>query len=171
MLGIFRSSEQRIAATAALLLVSVLLPTNSAAASERHSARPNIVFFLVDDMGFMDIGANNPDTFYETPNIDALAASGMRFTNGYAANPVCSPTRYSIMTGRYNWRSRLKSAGGNGYSTPYIENEQTTIAELFKAQGYQTAIVGKWHLGWDWSLTGEMEQFDDRVVSRREFRT
>ena len=61
----------------------------------------NVVFLLVDDLGFMDIGANNPKTFYETPNIDRLAATGMRFTNGYAANPVCSPTRYSIMTGKY----------------------------------------------------------------------
>ena len=57
--------------------------------------QPNVVFVLVDDLGYMDIGANNPGTFYETPNVDRLAATGMRFTNGYAANPVCSPTRFS----------------------------------------------------------------------------
>ncbi len=64
----------------------------------------NVVFFLVDDLGYMDVGFNNPNTFYETPNIDRLARSGMRFTNGYAANPVCSPTRFSIMTGKYPTR-------------------------------------------------------------------
>src|SRR6476660_7519218 len=63
--------------------------------------QPNIVFFLADDLGYMDIGANNPNTFYETPNIDRLARSGMRFTQGYAACCVCSPTRGSIMTGKY----------------------------------------------------------------------
>ncbi|HCR29544.1 MAG TPA: sulfatase, partial [Opitutae bacterium] len=77
----------------------ILLAASSTAQS------PNILFILVDDLGYMDIGANNPDTFYETPNIDQLAADGMRFTDGYAANPVCSPTRYSIMTGK--WPSRV----------------------------------------------------------------
>ena len=66
-----------------------------------ETAKTNILFFLIDDLGYMDIGANNPDTFYETPNIDKLARTGMRFTQGYAANPVCSPTRYSIMTGKH----------------------------------------------------------------------
>ncbi len=70
-----------------------------------QAKQPNILFILVDDLGYMDIGANNPTTFYETPNVDALAASGVRFTNGYAANPVCSPTRYSIMTGKYPSRT------------------------------------------------------------------
>src|SRR5262245_15018725 len=64
------------------------------------SKLPNIILFLVDDLGWMDIGANNPKTFYETPNVDRLAASGMRFTQGYAACPVCSPTRGAIMTGK-----------------------------------------------------------------------
>ena len=68
------------------------------------SSKPNVVVFLVDDLGYMDIGANNPDCFYDTPHIDKLAATGMRFTDGYAANPVCSPTRYSLMTGKYPTR-------------------------------------------------------------------
>ena len=67
-------------------------------------SKTNVVVFLVDDLGYMDIGANNPDCFYETPHIDKLAATGMRFTDGYAANPVCSPTRYSLMTGKYPTR-------------------------------------------------------------------
>ena len=66
-----------------------------------EAVKPNIVFFLADDLGFMDIGANNPGTFYETPNIDRLAARGMRFTQGHSSCPVCSPTRASLMTGKY----------------------------------------------------------------------
>ena len=74
-----------------------------------QAKQPNVVFILVDDLGYMDIGANNPKTFYETPNVDALAASGVRFTNGYAANPVCSPTRYSIMTGKFRREPTLQT--------------------------------------------------------------
>jgi len=117
--------------------------------------RPNVVFILVDDLGYMDIGANNPDTFYETPNIDRLAESGMRFTNGYAANPVCSPTRYSIMTGK--WPSRIDATnffagrrGGRFLPAPLIDHmplEEVTIAELMKSAGYTTFFAGKWHLG------------------------
>ena len=126
--------------------------------------RPNVVIILADDLGIGDVSAFNKDSAWKTPHLDRMAEEGMSFTDAHTSAALCTPTRYSIMTGRYNWRSRLKSAGGNGYSTPYIENERTTIAELYKAQGYQTAIIGKWHLGWDWALTGEMEQFDDRVV-------
>ena len=83
----------------------------------------NFVFFLVDDLGYRDIGANNPDTFYETPHVDRIAEQGMRFTDGYAANPVCSPTRYSIMTGRYPTRGhrvgrRIQSPGGGPGARP-----------------------------------------------------
>ena len=69
--------------------------------------RPNIVFVLADDLGFMDVRPDNPDALYDTPNLDRLAASGLRFTDGYAACPVCSPTRYSLMTGRYPTRAGL----------------------------------------------------------------
>ena len=83
---------------AGLLKVGVAAP---------DTARPNVVFILADDLGYMDIGANNPASFYETPNIDRLAAAGMRFTQGYAACPVCSPTRASIMTGKYPPRTGI----------------------------------------------------------------
>jgi arylsulfatase A-like enzyme len=115
----------------------------------------NVVFFLVDDLGYMDIGANNPDCFYETPNIDKLAASGVRFTDGYAANPVCSPTRYSIMTGKHpsridatNFFSGKRSGKFN--SAPLFDRmplSEVTIAEAMKEAGYATFFAGKWHLG------------------------
>ena len=123
--------------------------------SVEGTTKPNIVVFLVDDLGYMDIGANNPECFYETPHIDALAESGMRFTDGYAANPVCSPTRYSLMTGRYpsrvdatNFFSGKRSGTFN--PAPLVDNmplEEITIAQLLKGEGYATFFAGKWHLG------------------------
>ena len=117
--------------------------------------KPNFVFILVDDLGFMDIGANNSKTFYETPNVDRLAAEGMRFTHGYAANPVCSPTRYSIQTGKYPSRIDATNffAGrraGKFHPAPLNDRmpiEEVTIAEALKKAGYATFFAGKWHLG------------------------
>jgi arylsulfatase A-like enzyme len=119
------------------------------------SARPNVVFILVDDLGFMDLGCNNPATFYETPHIDRLAARGMRFTAGYAACPVCSPTRASIMTGKYPPRTGITDfIGGNrsGRLRPapnqdHLALEEVTLAEALRAAGYATFFAGKWHLG------------------------
>ncbi|MGB7347230.1 MAG: sulfatase [Pirellulaceae bacterium] len=116
---------------------------------------PNVVVFLVDDLGYMDIGANNPDCFYETPNIDALSESGMRFTDGYAANPVCSPTRYSLMTGKYPTRvqaTNFFSGKRPGTFNPAPLNSnmplgEITIAQAMKDKGYATFFAGKWHLG------------------------
>jgi len=133
--------------------------------------RPNVVFFLVDDLGYMDIGAYNPKTFYETPNIDSLASTGVKFTNGYAANPVCSPTRYSIMTGKYpsrvdatNWFSGTRSGKFN--PAPLHNNmplKELTLAESLKEAGYKTAFLGKWHLGPDPKFWPENQGFDINV--------
>ncbi len=119
------------------------------------AATPNIVFFLVDDLGYMDVGAYNPDCFYETPHVDKLAATGMKFTHGYAANPVCSPTRYSIQTGK--WPTRIDATnffsgrrGGLFKSAPLHDNmplQETTLAEALKTKDYATFFAGKWHLG------------------------
>ena len=98
---------KRTLRTLNLLIILTLLITGEAdswAGEVRSQTTPNVVLILVDDLGYMDIGANNPDCFYETPNIDRLSSTGLRFTNGYAANPVCSPTRFSLMTGRYPTR-------------------------------------------------------------------
>lgn len=124
----------------------------AARAAERP---PNIVVFLVDDLGYMDIGANNPHCFYETPNIDGLASSGMRFTDGYAANPVCSPTRYSLMTGKYPTRvgaTNYFTGVRSGKFAPaplnnHMPLDEVTLAQALKGQGYTTFFAGKWHLG------------------------
>ncbi len=119
------------------------------------AAPPNVVVFLVDDLGYMDIGANNPACFYDTPNIDGLAKSGMRFTDGYAANPVCSPTRYSLMTGKYPTRVQATNffsgkREGRFKPAPLRGNmplDEITIAQALKGKGYATFFAGKWHLG------------------------
>jgi arylsulfatase A-like enzyme len=156
-------------ARAAALLAVITLGFATANLPSRIMAAqtPNVVFFLVDDLGYMDVGINNPDTFYETPNIDRLGASGTNFTNGYAANPVCSPTRFSIMTGRYPSRADATNFFSGKRSGKYRPAElnnrmplsEVTLAEAFKQHGYATMFAGKWHLGpseefW-WSLHGQ----------------
>ena len=121
--------------------------------------RPNIVFILADDMGYGDVQALNPESKISTPNLNRLAAEGMTFTDGHSPSAVCTPTRYATLTGRYSWRSRLKAGVLNGYGEPLIEPERATVASHLAANGYDTAVIGKWHLGlgfqkidnrWDW---------------------
>jgi arylsulfatase A len=120
-------------------------------------AKPNIVFFLVDDLGWRDVGCYG-SSFYETPNIDRLASEGVRFTQAYATCHVCSPTRASIMTGKYPARFNLTDwlPGRSDYPFQALKNAEkskhlpfaeVTLAEALKAKGYSTAIFGKWHLG------------------------
>jgi arylsulfatase A-like enzyme len=129
--------------------------------------RPNVVIILADDLGIGDVSSYNENAAWKTPNVDRLAANGLSFTDAHTSAAICTPTRYGILTGRYNWRSTRKSGGGDGYSPPLIKNERMTIAELFRDNGYHTALIGKWHLGWDWQYKGRSEiQYDDKT--RRE---
>ena len=120
-------------------------------------AMPNIIYVLADDLGYGDISAYNPTGKIYTPNIDRLAAGGMRFTDAHTSSSVCTPTRYGILTGRYNWRSTLKQGVLTGRSNALIPNTRSTVASILKKQGYQTAFIGKWHLGWDWAQTDTLE--------------
>ena len=116
-----------------------------------HAAdKPNFVFILCDDLGYGDVKANNPQGKIATPHMDQIAARGMRFTDAHSSSAVCSPTRYGVMTGRYNWRSKLQSGVLGGLSPRLIEPGRLTVAAMLKSQGYRTAMVGKWHLGMDW---------------------
>jgi len=125
-----------------------------AAGAGATKARPNFVFILADDLGWRDLGCQG-SSFYDTPHLDRLAATGTRFTDAYAACPVCSPTRASIMTGRYPARLGLTDFIGGGRNakliTPkflgHLPLEQVTIAEALKQAGYATFFAGKWHLG------------------------
>ncbi|AWW33223.1 arylsulfatase [Echinicola strongylocentroti] len=111
---------------------------------------PNIVYILADDMGIGDVQAFNPDSKIPTPYLDQLASEGMRFTDAHTSSAVCTPTRYSILTGRYNWRSTLKNGVLWSDSAPLIETERSTVPAVLRTKGYHTAFIGKWHLGWDW---------------------
>jgi arylsulfatase A len=120
--------------------------------SAENARRPNIVLILADDLGYGDVRCLNPQGKIATPHIDRLAAEGMIFTDAHSGSSVCTPTRYGILTGRYAWRSRLKSGVLGGYSRPLIEPGRLTIAQLAKQRGYATGCVGKWHLGMDMPL-------------------
>ncbi|CAN5337640.1 sulfatase [soil metagenome] len=136
------------------------------------AARMNIVVLLTDDYGWTDLGANNPATFYETPNLDRLAAQGVRFTTGYAASPVCSPTRYSVMTGKYPTRAGLTNWLPGVRTERFLEApltqqmalEETTLAEALSSAGYRTAFVGKWHLGEEQKYWPEFQGFDINIA-------
>lgn len=142
------------------LLSSLLLLVLAATA---HAAAPNIVFVLADDLGYGDVRALNRDGKIATPHMDRLAAGGMIFTDAHSSSAVCTPTRYGILTGRYNWRSRLQSGVLGGMSPPLIEPSRLTVAEFLRQHGYHTACIGKWHLGMEWPLKQKDEGFDDKI--------
>ena len=133
-----------------MLRLAVLLL--AAAALE---AAPNFVVLLADDLGYGDVGVYNPRSKIPTPNLDRLAGQGIRFTDAHTPSGVCSPTRYALLTGRYAWRTRLKSGVLNGGSAPLIAADRLTLAGMLRERGYETGIVGKWHLGFDWPLRDE----------------
>ena len=112
--------------------------------------KPNIIYILADDLGYGDVAAFNESSKIKTPQLDLLAAEGMKFTDAHTSSSVCTPTRYGILTGRYNWRSKLKQGVLTGKSKALIPNTRTTVASVLKKGGYNTAYIGKWHLGWDW---------------------
>ena len=162
--------------------LSLTLP---AAASALPGKKPNIVFILIDDMGWMDTGCYG-SKYYDTPNIDNLAKQGMLFTDAYAANPLCSPTRASILTGKYPARLKITAPAGHLPKLPedkpllakqaqpwqkivtpisrrYLPLEEYTIAEALKEDGYNTGFVGKWHLGKDSIYWPEHQGFDVNI--------
>lgn len=122
-----------------------LSPTH---ARQPDAVAPNIVIILADDLGYADASCYGGKI--QTPHIDRLAGQGMRFTDGHSTSSVCSPTRYGLLTGRYNWRSKLQRGVLGGLSPRLIEPGRMTIASLLKEHGYHTGCVGKWHLGMDW---------------------
>jgi arylsulfatase A-like enzyme len=118
----------------------------------QEKQQPNIIYILADDLGYGDVQSFNPEGKIATPNLDEMATNGVKFTDAHTSSAVCTPTRYGILTGRYNWRSTLKSSVIGGYSKSLIKQNRTTIADMLHTQGYNTAFIGKWHLGWDWNL-------------------
>ena len=134
--------------TVTFLLFSLLVCTQTQA----QQGSPSIIYILADDLGYGDLRAFNPEGKISTPHLDELAAEGMIFTDAHTSSAVCTPTRYGILTGRYNWRSRLKSSVLWGKSEALIPKERKTVASMLQDQGYHTAFIGKWHLGWNWAM-------------------
>lgn len=131
----------------ALGVASLSLATHS----KTNRSMPNIIFILADDMGYGDIACQNPESKIPTPYLDRLASQGIRFTDAHSPSAVCTPTRYSLLTGRYCWRSRLKKSVLWPWDEPLIEPDRLTVADMLNEAGYSTACIGKWHLGWNWS--------------------
>lgn len=141
------------------LLLLALVPAIASGKPER----PNIVYILADDLGIGDIKACSPEGKIATPGSDQMAREGMVFTDAHSGSSVCTPTRYGVLTGRYAFRSRLKRGVLNGYSDHLIEEGRTTVASYLKEQGYHTAFIGKWHLGWDWARKGKEVDYTQPV--------
>jgi len=121
--------------------------------------KPNVILILADDMGIGDLTCYNPVSKLETTNLGRLAAQGLRCNDAHASSALCTPSRYGLLTGRYNWRSSLKKIVIHGHGGHLIEDGRLTLGSLFKKAGYRTAVIGKWHLGMDWETISEPETF------------
>jgi arylsulfatase A-like enzyme len=135
-------------------LAAVILVMACCMAGESHAAeRPNILIIYADDLGYGDVQCYNPDRGkIPTPHIDRLASEGMRFTDAHSSSGVCSPSRYTLLTGRYHWRTRLTKGIVGAWEPPLIDPDRLTIGSLAIAHGYRTTAIGKWHLGWNWPV-------------------
>jgi arylsulfatase A len=135
----------RVCVAFAMLLASlVALPTDHA------NARPNIVLIYADDLGYGDVSIYNPQSRIPTPHIDALAREGTWLRDGHSTSTVCTPSRYALLTGQYAWRTELRSGVLMPWGRPVIDTDLTTLPEFLQDMGYETALIGKWHLGFDW---------------------
>lgn len=118
--------------------------------------KPNVIYILADDMGYGDVAALNPQSKIPTPTLDKMVSNGLTFTDAHSNSAVSTPTRYGTLTGRYAFRSSLKSGVLVGHSPSLIEEGRETLGTLLQKSGYQTACIGKWHLGLDWKKKDEL---------------
>lgn len=134
-----------------LCFVAALLCCLTVAGGAEQVRPPNIVFVLCDDLGYGDVQCLAPETSrIPTPNADRLAREGMTFTDAHSASSVCTPTRYGLLTGRYCWRTRLQKGVVTGFAPSLIDERRPTVAKFLQAQGYHTAVIGKWHLNFQY---------------------
>ena len=128
--------------------------------AQNNATKPNIIYILADDLGIGDLTIYNENGKIPTPHIDQMAKEGMRFTDAHTSSAVCTPTRYGILTGRYNWRTPLKEFVTWGNSPSLIQKGRLTVAQILKDKGYKTANIGKWHLGLNWTMKNDSPEFD-----------
>lgn len=143
-----------------LLAVSVLTFQCTAQSKASKKSQPNIIYILADDLGIGDLSIYNENSKIHTPNLDTMGKEGMKFTDAHTSSSVCTPTRYGILTGRYNWRTPLKQFVTWGTSPMLIKDDRYTVADLLKQHGYKTANIGKWHLGLNWATKDGVKDYD-----------
>jgi len=129
-------------------LLAALASSAAACAAAQAPASPNIIILYVDDMGYGDLGVNNPISKIPTPNLDRLATEGMNFTDGHSSSGICTPSRYAMLTGRHHWRDFHGIV--TTFGAPVFKEGQLTLPQMLRERGYATACIGKWHLGWNW---------------------
>jgi len=131
-----------------LIKLILLFFLSSTLWAEEKSSQPNILILYADDLGYGDLGCYNPESKIPTPNLDALALKGMRFSDAHSSSGICTPSRYALLTGRYHWRDFHGIV--QVFGTSVFKPERLTLPEMLQEKGYATAAIGKWHLGWDW---------------------
>ncbi|QDV08024.1 Arylsulfatase precursor [Planctomycetes bacterium Poly30] len=127
--------------------------------------RPNVILVMADDLGIGDLSPTNPEGKIKTPRLQAMADAGITFLDAHSPSSVCTPTRYGLLTGRYNWRSRLARGVLGGASEHLIPATRPTLGHLLRRAGYHTAMIGKWHLGWDWHKDEGEIDFTEPVLN------
>lgn len=134
---------------AQLICISLIFQffiTSALSATVSKTNHPNVLIIYTDDQGYGDVSALNPEAKFNTPNLDKLVNEGITFTDGHSSSTVCTPSRYTLLTGCYSWRTSLKRGVLEADGPCLIEKDRMTIASMLKAHGYNTAMVGKWHL-------------------------
>lgn len=147
-----------------LLILLLFYQCGTGSSNQEKSEKPNVIIIYADDLGYGDVTCYNHQSKIKTPNIDKLAAEGMRFTDAHSPASFCTPSRYSILTGKYCWRSRSTSELQGGYGEPIIKKDEMTLGNLFKNNGYNTAAIGKWHVGMEWTLKNESAEQEEENI-------
>ena len=142
------------------VLISLLGITHICQASDR----PNIVLLYADDLGYGDLSVQNEESKIRTPHLDQLASEGIRFTDGHSSSGICTPSRYAMLTGRYHWRDFHGIVGPLGGTV--FQPDQLTLPKMLQDRGYDTACIGKWHLGWDWD---SLRTSDTKSIQPQDF--
>ncbi|WP_225035241.1 sulfatase family protein [Winogradskyella sp. SM1960] len=158
-----KTKTTQILIISSLLLASLFMLSsfdNEDITEQQKTKKPNIIYILADDLGIGDVSLYNENSKIQTPHLDQMGKEGMQFTDAHTSSSVCTPTRYGILTGRYNWRTPLKEFVTWGNSPSLIQKNRLTVAQMLKDNGYKTASIGKWHLGLNWSMKNNSPEFD-----------
>ena len=148
-----------------LLAIFVSIISLACCTTNAIADSPNVILVMADDLGIGDIQPTNPECKIRTPNLTRLAEEGLTFLDAHTPSSVCTPTRYGLLTGRYNWRSRLARGVLSGTSAHLIPENRPTLGHLMQSAGYHTAMIGKWHLGWDWHKSDGKIDFTKPVLN------